>query len=106
MNLFKKTSSHWVRYDKYEWKENDKGVLYITPAENAKPNLHNPLTDSNEMVLHAINTGVTCMNQDADEQIKKNAVMDFVSSYGLLGFMTALSTTSEFVTYAVLLFSF
>ena len=25
MNLFKKTSSHWVRYDKYEWKENDKG---------------------------------------------------------------------------------
>lgn len=78
-------------------------MLYITPAENAKPNLHNPLTDSNEMVLHAINTGVTCMNQDADEQIKKNAVMDFV---GLLGFMTALSTTSEFVTYAVLLFSF
>ena len=39
------------------------------------------------------------MNQDADEQIKKNAVMDFVSSYGLLGFMTALSTTPEFITY-------
>lgn len=99
MNLFKKTSSHWVRYDNYEWKEDDKGVLYITPAENAKPNLYNPLTDSDEMVLHAINTGVTCMNQDADEQIKKNAVMDFVSSYGLLGFMTALSTTPEFITY-------
>ena len=99
MNLFKKTSSHWVRYDKYEWKENDKGVLYITPAKNAKPNLYNPLTDSDEMVLHAINTGVICMNQDADEQIKKNAVMDFVSSYGLLGFMTALSTTPEFITY-------
>ncbi len=43
MNLFKKTSSHWVRYDKYEWKKDDKGVLYITPAEKAKPELYNPL---------------------------------------------------------------
>lgn len=38
MNLFKKTSSHWVRYDKYEWKKDDKGVLYITPAEKAIQN--------------------------------------------------------------------
>ncbi len=99
MNLFKKTSSHWVRYDNYEWKKDDKGLLYITPAQNAKPELYNPLTDSDQMVLHAINTGVICMNQDADEQIKQNAVMDFVASYGLLGFMTALSTTPEFITY-------
>ena len=99
MNLFKKTSSHWVRYDKYEWKKDDKGVLYITPAENAKPELYNPLTDSDKMVLHAINTGAICMKQDADEQIKQDAVMNFVSSYGLLGFMTALCTTPEFITY-------
>ena len=51
------------------------------------------------MVLHAINTGVICINQDTDEQIKQDAVMNFVSSYGLLGFMTALSTTPEFITY-------
>ena len=99
MNLFKKTSSHWVRYDKYEWKKNDKGVLYITPAEKAKPELYNPLKDSDKMVLHAINTGVICMNEDTDEQAKQDAVMEFVSSYGLLGFMTALSTTPEFITY-------
>ncbi len=99
MNLFKKTSSHWVRYDKYEWKKNDKGVLYITPAEKAKPKLYNPLKDSDKMVLDAINTGVICMNKDTDEQSKQDAVMDFVSSYGLLGFMTALSTTPEFITY-------
>jgi len=59
-----------------------KGVLYITPAKNAKPELYNPLTDSDQMVLHATNTGGICMNQDADEQIKQNAFMDFVSSYG------------------------
>lgn len=99
MNLFKKTSSHWVRYDKYEWKKNDTGMLYIAPAEKAKPELYNPLKDSDKMVLHAINTGVICMNKDTDEQIKQDAVMDFVSSYGLLGFMTALPTTPEFITY-------
>lgn len=99
INLFKKTSSHWVRYDKYEWKKDAKGILYITPAEKAKPELYNPLKDSDKMVLHAINTGVICMNEDTDEQTKQGAVMDFISSYGLLGFMIALSTTPEFITY-------
>ena len=95
MNLFKKTSSHWVRYDSYEWKKDDKGVLYITPAEKAKPELYNPLKDSDKMVLHAINTGVVCMNKDTNEQTKQDAVMEFVSSYGLLGFMTAQRTISS-----------
>ena len=35
-NLFKRTSSNWVRYDKYEWKENKEGTLYITPSPDAK----------------------------------------------------------------------
>ena len=61
MTLFEKTSSHWVRYDKYEWRKDDKGRLYITPAEKAKPELYNPLKDADKMVLHAINTGVICM---------------------------------------------
>ena len=43
MNFFKKTSSHWVRYDRYEWREDDKGRFYITPAQKAKPKLYNPL---------------------------------------------------------------
>ena len=58
MNLFKKTSSHWVRYDSYEWKKDDKGVLYITPAEKAKPELYNPLKDSDKMVLHGCGYGI------------------------------------------------
>lgn len=104
MNLFEKTSSHWVRYDKYEWREDDKGRLYITPTEKAKPELYNPLKDSDKMVLHAINTGVICMNKDTDEQTKQDAVMEFISSYGLLGFMTALPTTPEFITYEAVYF--
>lgn len=86
MNLFKKTSSHWVRYDKYEWREDDKGRLYITPAEKAKPELYNPLKDCDKMVLQAINTGDICMNKDTDGQAKRDAVINFVSAYGLLGY--------------------
>ena len=104
MNLFKKNSSHWARYDKYEWKKDDRGRLYITPAEKSKPELYNPLKDAEGMVLHAINTGVICMNKDTDGQTKQDAVMDFVSAYGLLGFMTALPTTPEFITYEAVYF--
>ena len=38
-NLFKRTSANWVRYGKYEWRENDAGLLYITPAPDAKMSL-------------------------------------------------------------------
>ena len=31
INLFKNTSSNWVRYDKYEWKEDKTGTFYVTP---------------------------------------------------------------------------
>ena len=34
-NIFKRTSAHWVRYDKYEWKESTDGILYLTPAKDA-----------------------------------------------------------------------
>ena len=70
-------------------------MLYITPAEKTKPELYNPLKDSDKMALHAINTDVICMNKDAAEQAKQDAVIDFVSVYGLLGFITALPTTPE-----------
>jgi hypothetical protein len=33
-NLFEKTSSGWVKYDKYEWKEDTSGTLFITPAKD------------------------------------------------------------------------
>ena len=52
-NLFKRTSSNWVRYDKYEWKEDKEGTLYITPSPDAKVSLYNPLKDSEQMVLKA-----------------------------------------------------
>jgi hypothetical protein len=98
-NLFQKTSSNWVRYDKYEWKEDEEGTLYITPAPDSKPSLYNPLKDSEQLVLKAINLGIMCMDNDKSKEQIKDAIMGFVTCYGLLGFMTALPTTPDFITY-------
>lgn len=98
-NLFQKTSSNWVRYDKYEWKEDKEGTLYIIPSPDAKVFLYNPLKDSEQMVLKAVNLGLMCMDKNNTQERLQNAVMDFVTGYGLLGFMTALPTTPDFITY-------
>ena len=98
-NLFQRTISNWVRYDKYEWKEDAEGILYITPAPDAKVSLYNPLKDSEQMVLKAVNLGLMCMDKNNTQEQLQNAIMDFVTGYGLLGFMTALPTTPDFITY-------
>ena len=103
-NLFQRTSSNWVRYDKYEWKEDKEGTLYITPSPDAKVSLYNPLKDSEQMVLKAVNLGLMCMDKNNTQEQLQNAIMDFVTGYGLLGFMTALPTTPDFITYHAVYF--
>ena len=85
-NLFRKTSSNWARYDKYEWKEDKEGTLYITTSPDAKATLYNPLKDSEQMVLMAVNLGLMCMDKNNTQECLQNAIMDFVTGYGLLGF--------------------
>ncbi|WP_230398141.1 hypothetical protein [Novisyntrophococcus fermenticellae] len=97
--LFKKSSSNWIRYDRYEWKTDAKGILYITPCKDAKPDLYNPLKDADNMVLSAINLGLLCMKSETSKETLKTELMNFIQKYGLLGFMTALPTTPEFITY-------
>ena len=96
-NLFQKTSSHWVRYSEYEWREHDR-ILYLKPAPKAKPIVYDPLKDADNMVLDALNVGMLQMNRAGTDNVKA-AVLDFVSKYGLLGFMTALPTTPHFMDY-------
>jgi hypothetical protein len=97
-NLFQKTSSQWVKYSEYEYRRAEDGTLYLTPTPKAEPVIYDPLPDAEPMVLDMLNVGRLCMGRGADEQ-KRAAVLDFVSKYGLLGFMTALPTTPQFVDY-------
>ena len=97
-NLFQKVSSHWVRYSEYVLYEAEDGTLYVGAAENAKPEILDPLKNPEQMVLDALNVGMLQM-QRADEEKVQDAVIQFVSQYGLLGFMTALPTTPRFTDY-------
>ena len=96
--LFKRSSSNWIRYNKYEWRTDNKGILYITPAKDAKMDLYNPIKEADELVLSAINLGLLCMKSETGKDELKESIKTFVTKYGLLGFMTALPTTPEFIT--------
>ena len=96
-NLFKHASSSWVRYSKYEWKKDKNNKYYITPAPDAMPQIYDPLKDYKPMVLDALNIGL--MIRTATKRKVRDAIMAFVSKYGLLGLMTALPTTPKFVDY-------
>ena len=96
--LFERTSSLWVRYSSYEWKETEDGVLYLTPAKDAQPEVYDPLRDAQQLVVGALNIGRMCMGKKPDGEIRK-AVQSFAVKYGLLGLMTALPTTPNFMDY-------
>ncbi len=97
-NFFERTSSHWVRYSEYEWRAAEDGILYLTPAKNAKPEIYDPLKDAQQLVLDALNIGRLCMGRKPDGEIQKE-VRTFALKYGLFGLMTALPTTPKFMDY-------
>ena len=97
-NIFERASSYWVRYDRYELKEGTDGVLYVTAASDATPEVYNPLENPEQLVLDALNVGLLSMGRKSEEVIRQG-VLDFAQKYGLLGFMTALPTTPQFMDY-------
>ena len=97
-NLFQKASSCWVKYSEYEIKKAADGTQYVKSAPNAKPSIIDPLKDPENMVVDALNVGLLQMNR-FDKKTVNAAMMDFIHKYGLLGFMTALPTTPQFIEY-------
>jgi hypothetical protein len=97
-NLFERTSSNWVRYSEYEWKEAENGNLYLTPTKTAQPSIYDPLSDYQQIVLDAINIGRMKGMKKSQQEIQ-GAIQQFATKYGLLGLMTALPTTPNFMDY-------
>lgn len=97
-SLFERTSSNWVRYSEYEWKEAKDGNLYLMPAKTAQPSIYDPLSEYQNIVLDAINIGRMKGGKKSDKEIQK-AIQQFAVKYGLLGLMTALPTTPSFMDY-------
>lgn len=103
-NIFSRTSANWARYNKYEWKESGDGTLYITPCGDAKLSLYNPIKEYESLVLTALGIGLDVLQKKADREELKSRIKDFAEHYGLLGFMTALPTTPDFITYDAVYF--
>ena len=97
--LFERTSSCWVRYDKYVIRKDANGVKYITAAPDARPQIIDPLEDAQTMVLDALNAGRLFFGKKATEREQEAGILRFVHRYGLLGFITALPTTPKFMDY-------
>ena len=97
--LFERTSSCWVRYDKYVIRKDANGVKYITAAPDARPTIIDPLEDAQTMVLDALNAGRLFFGRKATEREQEAGILRFVHRYGLLGFITALPTTPKFMDY-------
>lgn len=97
-SFFERTSSSWVRYSDYEWKKADNGALYLTPTATAKPDIYDPLKEGEALVLDALNIGRMCMGKKPEAEIQA-AIRAFALRFGLLGLMTALPTTANFMEY-------
>ena len=97
-DLFLHTSAHWGRYSEYEWKTAPDGNCYLLPAEKAKPSVYDPMKDPNTLVIDAIEIGMMQFRREPEAKLKQ-AIRAFAGKYGLLGIMTALPTTAEFIAY-------
>ena len=73
-NLFEQASSYWVRYDRYELKEGMDGVLYVTAAPDATPEVYNPLENPEQLVLDALNVGLLSMGRKSEEVIRQGMI--------------------------------
>ena len=97
-NLFEHTSAPWIRYSSYEYKTDSNEDIYITVSKDAKPEMYHPMQEAEQLVIDAVNVGLVAMHKAPEEELKE-AILDFTQKYGFLGFMTALPTTTDFITY-------
>jgi len=103
-NIFTKTNAYWAKYSEYEYRRSEDGALCLTPTSTAKPSVYDPMKDPETLVVDALNVGRLAMKRGDDKPLR-DAVLEFVTKYGLLGFMTALPTTSAFLNYDAVYFS-
>ena len=97
-DLFAHTSAHWGRYSEYEWKTAPDGNCYLLPTEKAKPSVYDPMKDPHTLVIDALEIGMMLFRREPEVKMKQ-AIRTFAGKYGLMGIMTALPTTAEFIEY-------
>ena len=77
-NLFEQSSFYWTRYERYDLKTAKNGLLFITPAADAKPEVYNPLRNKEQIVLDALNIGMESISRKSAGTIQKS-ILRFVT---------------------------
>lgn len=101
--IFEKTSSEWVRYSKYEYKEIG-GQEYLTPAADSDIAIYNPLDVAEDLVVDALNLGAALCQSEKLTDKGRASLMDFTLKYGSLGFMTTIPLNGNFMEYPTVFF--
>lgn len=97
-HIFEHTSASWMSYSDYEIKKDGNETEYITPTHDAKISLYNPMKNCEQIVLDTLNLGLYLITDKKDRN-KNDRLIEYAKKYGLMGLMTALPTTAEFITY-------
>ena len=92
-NIFKRTSAHWVRYDKYEWKKNRLTAFCTLLRQRCRDVTYNPIKEYEELVLTALGVGLDVVREKSFYGRTKTR------GFRSLPNISALPTTSEFITY-------
>ncbi len=103
-NIFKQTGYLWVKYNKYDWKKADDGLLYLMPCKSATLSIYDPMEKMENIILSAVNIGRMGMDKEAPDSMLQDEILNFTQKYGLLGLMTALPSTPKFMDYEAVYF--
>ena len=96
--LFEHLSANWFHYMDYEWRTAADGHEYLMPAPDAQGKPYDPLKRADQLLLEALEIGMQILHRASKEKLKE-VIRAFACRYGLLGLITALPTTSQFINY-------
>jgi hypothetical protein len=100
--LFGRSTSRWIKYNEYDCNQAEDGKWYIHPKFDSVSAVYDPIENVNDMLVEALNIGLKCMSSAKEFYDDNRMIAEiccFAEKYGLLGFMTALPTTPEFMDY-------
>ena len=96
LNTNNESSNKWTKYSDYELKAIGK-LGYISPTENANKIEYDPFENIEQALIDIINLGkFATENSDKGEDIA-NKTLEFVKTYGLLGFMNDMPVNNRYL---------
>ena len=107
-DMFGSASSRWIRFSEYDAKQTENGDWYICATPNATSAVYDPLENVEVMIVDALNIGLKCMSSEKQYYDDNRLIAEmcvFAEKYGLLGFMTALPTTPNFMEFETAYFA-